>query len=176
MINRRSIKKVCDWSLQFLCRCVIQSEAIVIDRNFCYEKMWSITKPVEKCWPMSLSKGHLQVLTPKVIDHESINKIFDRSLQPLSRCVIHSKAKVIDHTFSNEKMWSIAIPSGKMWTHSHNEGYLQVLTPKVIDRTFAYEKKAIDHRFFVDGYFIFFLEVVLYFYFMNKGNVKLWTN
>ena len=60
-----------------------------------------------------------------------------------------------------------------MWTHSHNEGYLQVLTPKVIDRTFAYEKKAIDHRFFVDVYFIFFLEVVLYFYFMNKGNVKL---
>ena len=168
MINRGSIKKVCDRSLQFLCGCVIQSEAIVIDCNFCYEKMWSITKPVEKCWPMSLSKGHLQVLTPKVIDHESINKIFDRSLQPLSRCVIHSKAKVIDHTFSNEKMWSIAIPPGKMFTHSHSEGYLQVLTPKVIDRTFGYEKKTIDRRFLVDVYFIFFFRSCSLFLFYEQ--------
>jgi hypothetical protein len=67
---------------------------------------------------MSLSKGHLQVLTPKVIDHDSINKIFNRSLKPVSRFVIHSEAKVIDHTFSNEKMRSITIPSGKMWTPS----------------------------------------------------------
>jgi hypothetical protein len=77
---------------------------------------------------MSLSKGHLQVLTPQVIDHEFINKIFDRSLQPLSRCVIHSEAKVIDHTFSNEKLRSIAVPSKKIWTHS------QVLAPNGIDR------------------------------------------
>jgi hypothetical protein len=48
---------------------------------------------------MSLDKGHLQVLTPKVIDHESINKIFDRSLKPLSRCAIQSEAIVIDRHY-----------------------------------------------------------------------------
>jgi hypothetical protein len=48
VINRVSINKVFDRSLKSLCKCVIQSEAIVIDRNFCYEKMRSITKPVEK--------------------------------------------------------------------------------------------------------------------------------
>jgi hypothetical protein len=61
---------------------------------------------------MSLSEGHLQVLTPNVIDRGSINKIFDRSPQPLSRCVIHSEVKVIDHTFSNEKIRLIVVPSG----------------------------------------------------------------
>ncbi len=63
---------------------------------------------LEKCGPISHSKGHLQVLTPKVIDCGSINKRFDQSLQPLGICVIHSKAKVINHTFGYEKMRSIA--------------------------------------------------------------------
>jgi hypothetical protein len=50
----------------------IQSDVIVIDRNCGYEN----------------SEGHLQVLTPNVIDRGSINKVFDRSLKPLCRCVV----------------------------------------------------------------------------------------
>ena len=38
VIDRGSINKVFDQSLKPLCRCVIQLEAIVIDRNFGYEK------------------------------------------------------------------------------------------------------------------------------------------
>jgi hypothetical protein len=62
---------------------------------------------------MSLSEGHLQVLTPNVIDHGSINKVFDRSLKPLYRCVIQSEAIVIDHNFCYEKMRSITKPVEK---------------------------------------------------------------
>ena len=38
---------------------------------------------------------------------------------------------VIDHIFVAKKRRSIAEPSGKMLTHSHSEGHLQVLIPKV---------------------------------------------
>ena len=58
---------------------------------------------LQKCGPISHNEDHLQVLTPKVIDHASINKIVDRSLQPLCRCVIQSKIKVIDRIFGYEK-------------------------------------------------------------------------
>jgi hypothetical protein len=58
---------------------------------------------LEKCGPISHSEGHLLVLTPKGIDHASINKIVDRSLQPLCRCVIQSEAMVIDRNFGYEK-------------------------------------------------------------------------
>jgi hypothetical protein len=54
-------------------------------------------------WTHSHCGGHLQVLTPKVIDRESINQIFDRSLQPLGICVIHSETKVIDRAFGYKK-------------------------------------------------------------------------
>jgi hypothetical protein len=73
---------------------------------------------LEKCGPISHSKGHLQVLIPKVIDHKYINKIVDRSLQLLCRCVIQSEAIiVIDRNFGYEKTRSITKPSRKMWTH-----------------------------------------------------------
>ena len=61
--------------------------------------------PLQKCGPISHNEDHLQVLTPKVIDHGFINKVFDRSLKPPCRC-------------------------GPI---SHNEDHLQVLTPNVID-------------------------------------------
>jgi hypothetical protein len=54
-------------------------------------------------WTYSHNEGHLQVLTPNVIDRESINKVFDRSLNPLCRCVIQSKGLVIDRNFGYEK-------------------------------------------------------------------------
>jgi hypothetical protein len=38
---------------------------------------------------------------------------------------------VIDRNFGAKKSQLIAEPSGKMLTHSHSKGYLQVLTPKV---------------------------------------------
>jgi hypothetical protein len=38
---------------------------------------------------------------------------------------------VIDRNFGAKKRRSITEPSGKMLTHSHSEGHLQVLTPKV---------------------------------------------
>jgi hypothetical protein len=38
---------------------------------------------------------------------------------------------MIDRNFGAKKRQSIAKPSGKMLTHSHSEGHLQVLTPKV---------------------------------------------
>ncbi len=96
---------------------IIQLEAIVIDRNFGYEKTWSITKPSAKMWTHSHNEDHLQVLTPKVIDRRSINKVFDRSLKPLCRCVIQLEGLVIDRNFGHKKMWSITKPSTKMWTH-----------------------------------------------------------
>ena len=81
----------------------IQLDVIVIDRNCGYEKMRSITIPSEKMWTHSHNEGHLQVLTPKVIDRRSINKVFDQSLKPLCRCVIQSDAIVIDRNFGYEK-------------------------------------------------------------------------
>jgi hypothetical protein len=59
--------------------------------------------PTEKMWIHLHSEGHLQVLTPNVIDRGSINKVFDRSLKPLCRCVIQLEAIVIDHNFGYEK-------------------------------------------------------------------------
>ena len=106
---------------------------MVIDCNFGFEKKRSIAKLSGKMLTYSHSVGHLQVLTPKVIDHLAMNKIVDRSLKRLCRCVIQSKAIVIDRNFGVEKKRSIAKPSGKMLTHSHSEGHLQVLTPKVLD-------------------------------------------
>ena len=47
-IDRGSINNVFDRSLKPLYRCVIQSEARVIDRNFGYEKTRSFTKPSGK--------------------------------------------------------------------------------------------------------------------------------
>jgi hypothetical protein len=91
-------------------------------------------------WTHSHGGGHLQVLTPKVIDRESINQIFDRSLQPLGICVIHSETKVIDHAFGYKK---------------HDRS--QVLSRCVL----------------------FFLEVVLYFYFIlffDISLIKLYNN
>ena len=61
-----------------------------------------IAEPSEKMWTHSHS-GHLQILTPKVIDRGSINKRFDRSLQPLGICVIHLVAKVIDRTEKRDR-------------------------------------------------------------------------
>ena len=65
--------------------------------------MRSITIPSEKMWAHSYSEGYLQVLTPNVIDRKSINKVFDRSLKLLYRCVIQSEAIVIDRNFGYEK-------------------------------------------------------------------------
>jgi hypothetical protein len=59
--------------------------------------------PLEKCGPISHSEGHLQVLTSYAIDRGSINKRFDRSLQPLCRCIIQLEAIVIDRNFGYEK-------------------------------------------------------------------------
>ena len=59
--------------------------------------------PLQKCGPISHNEDHLQVLTPKVIDHGSINKIFDRSMQPLCRYVIKSEAIVIDRSCGYKK-------------------------------------------------------------------------
>ena len=42
---------------------------------------------------------------------------------------------VIDRIFGANKRRSIAEPSGKMLTHSHSKGHLQVLTPKFGDRS-----------------------------------------
>ena len=81
----------------------IQSDVIVIDHNCGYEKMRSITIPFAKMWTHSHSESHLQVLTPNVIDHGSINKVFDRSLKPLCRCVIQLEGLVIDCNFGFEK-------------------------------------------------------------------------
>ncbi len=106
-----------------------------MDHNFGFETKRSIAKPSGKMLTHSHSEGHLQVLTPKVIDHSSINKIIDRSLKPLCRCVIQSEAKVIDRNFGAKKRRSIAEPSRKMLTHSHSEDHLQVLTPKMINHT-----------------------------------------
>ena len=58
--------------------------------------------PLQKCGPIS-HNDYLQVLTAKVINHASINKIVDRSLQPLCRCVIQLEAKVSDRIFGYEK-------------------------------------------------------------------------
>jgi hypothetical protein len=52
----------------------IQSDVIVIDRNCGYEKMRSITIPFKKMWTHSHSEGHLQVLTPNVIDLDPLKK------------------------------------------------------------------------------------------------------
>ena len=82
----------------------IQSDVIVIDRNCGYEKTRLINILSEKMWTHSHSEGHLQVLTPKVIDRGSINKVFDQSLKLLYRCVIQSDAIMIDHNFGYEKM------------------------------------------------------------------------
>ena len=60
--------------------------------------------PLQKCGPILHNEEHLQVLTPNVIDRESINKVFDQSLKLLYRCVIQSDAIVIDHNFGYEKM------------------------------------------------------------------------
>jgi ligand-binding SRPBCC domain-containing protein len=68
-----------DRSLKLLCRRVIQSEAIVIDRILYVKKRDRSLNPWKNVYPFHTAKGHLQVLTPKVIDHISINKIFDRS-------------------------------------------------------------------------------------------------
>ena len=59
--------------------------------------------PLQKCGPILHNKEHLQVLTPNVIDRKSINKVFDRSLKPLCRCVIQLEAIVIDRNFGYEK-------------------------------------------------------------------------
>ena len=62
-----------------------------------------------------------------------------------SLCVdIQSDVIVIDRNCGYEKMRSITIPSEKMWTHSHSECYLQVLTPNVIDLD-PLKKFSIDH-------------------------------
>ena len=60
--------------------------------------------PLQKCGPISHNEDHLQVLTPKMIDRRSINKVFDRSLKPLCRCVIQSEGLVIDRNFGHKKM------------------------------------------------------------------------
>jgi hypothetical protein len=59
--------------------------------------------PLQKCGPISHNEDHLQVLTPNVINRGSINKVFNRSLKPLCRCVIQLEAIVIDHNFGYEK-------------------------------------------------------------------------
>jgi hypothetical protein len=53
-------------------------------------------------WILSHNEDHLQVLIPNVIDRGSINKVFDRSLKPLYRCVIQLEAIVIDRNFGYE--------------------------------------------------------------------------
>ena len=65
--------------------------------------------PLQKCGPISHNEDHLQFLTPKVIDHGFINKIFDRSMQPLCRCVIKLETIVIDRSCDYKKMQSIKL-------------------------------------------------------------------
>jgi hypothetical protein len=65
--------------------------------------------PLQKCGTISHNEDHLQVLTPKVIDHRSINKIFDQSIQPLCRCVIKSEAIVINRSCDYKKIRSIKL-------------------------------------------------------------------
>jgi ligand-binding SRPBCC domain-containing protein len=85
----------------------------VIDHTFSNEKTRSITIPSEKMWTHSHNEGHLQDLTPSVINRVSINKVFDQLLKPLCRCVIQSEVIVIDRNFCYEKMRLITKPVKK---------------------------------------------------------------